>query len=110
MLKDQKKLFFPFVIWLFTLVACSSNEDTDWQNYGGNKAGNRYSELDEINKVNVKNLKIAWTYDTEEDSARNKLGRNIEIQCQPIEVNDILYGTTPMLKLFAVEASTGKEL
>ncbi|HTE23292.1 outer membrane protein assembly factor BamB family protein [Flavitalea sp.] len=92
------------------IEGCTNNDDADWRNYGGNKAGNRYSTLKQINKENVKDLKIAWTYDTAEDSTRNKIGRNIEIQCQPIVVNDILYGTTPMLKLFALEAATGKEL
>jgi quinoprotein glucose dehydrogenase len=101
---------FLCLIYAFLSPGCISNHDSDWRNYGGNKAGNRYSELSDINVENVKNLQIAWTYDTAEDSAHNKLGRNIEIQCQPIVVNDVLYGTTPMLKLFAVEAATGNEL
>ncbi|MHA4847536.1 outer membrane protein assembly factor BamB family protein [Flavitalea antarctica] len=104
---------YPFILWLtFVIVAagCTNRHDRDWRNYGGNKEGNRYSVLSDINTKNVKDLVVAWTYDTAEDSARNKLGRNIEIQCQPIVVNDVLYGLTPMLKLFAVEAATGKEL
>ncbi|MEJ7684934.1 MAG: hypothetical protein WKG06_45235 [Segetibacter sp.] len=92
------------------IFSCANKDDSDWQNYGGNKTGNRYSSLKDINTDNVKNLKIAWTYDTAEDSAHNKIGRNIEIQCQPIMVNDILYGTTPLLKLFAINAATGKEI
>ena len=92
------------------MAGCVNKDEFDWPNYGGNKAGNRYSSLKDINIENVKNLKIAWMYDTAEDSARNKIGRNFEIQCQPIMVNDILYGTTPLLKLFAIDATTGKEL
>jgi quinoprotein glucose dehydrogenase len=34
----------------------------------------------------------------------------MDIQCQPIVVNGVLYGTTPRLKLFAVDAATGKQL
>jgi glucose dehydrogenase len=30
----------------------------------GNYAGNRYSELDQINKDNVKDLQVAWTFST----------------------------------------------
>lgn len=104
------KCFFLLISLVLSMAGCVSKEEHDWRNYGGNKAGNRYSNLKDINKDNVKNLNISWTYDTAEDSAHNKLGRNFEIQCQPIMVNDILYGTTPLLKLFAVEANTGKEL
>ena len=32
----------------------------EWRYYGGNKAFTRYSPLDQINRDNVKNLKIAW--------------------------------------------------
>ncbi len=92
------------------ISSCANKDDSDWPNYGGNKAGHRYSSLKDINTDNVKNLKIAWTYDTADDSAHNKIGRNIEIQCQPIMVNNILYGTTPLLKLFAINAATGKEI
>ena len=104
------KFFFLCFSSALMISGCINKGDSDWRNYGGNKAGNRYSPLKDINTENVKNLKIAWTYDTGEDSTRNNLGRNIEIQCQPIVVNDILYGTTPLLKLFAVSATTGQEL
>jgi quinoprotein glucose dehydrogenase len=103
------KFFLLLLTGVLTLAGCTNNEN-DWRHYGGNNAGNRFSSLKDINLQNVKNLKIAWMYDTGEDSAHNKIGRNIEIQCQPIMVNDILYGTTPLLKLFAVNAGTGKEL
>lgn len=75
----------------------------DWPVYGGNKEGNRYSPLNQVNLANVKKLKIAWTY----NAAVTKVG---EIQCQPIVVNGILYGTTPDLNLFALKAGTGEEL
>lgn len=104
------KFLFLLFSGVLMISGCVNKDDSDWPNYGGNKAGNRYSSLKDINTDNVKNLKIAWTYDTAEDSARNKIGRNIEIQCQPIMVNDILYGTTPLLKLFAINATTGKEI
>nr|WP_229214408.1 PQQ-binding-like beta-propeller repeat protein [Dyadobacter flavalbus] len=82
--------------------------DQDWPVYGGNNAGNRYSPLKQINKENVKNLKLAWTYDTGEN--KNTDERGMDMQCQPIIIDGILYGTTPKLKVFAIEAATGKEL
>ncbi|MCF0069866.1 PQQ-binding-like beta-propeller repeat protein [Dyadobacter sp. CY261] len=83
-------------------------QNADWPVYGGNNAGNRYSALAQINKGNVASLKPAWTYDTGEN---NKPGeRGMDIQCQPIVIDGVMYGTTPRLKVFAIEAATGKEL
>ncbi|WP_369679166.1 hypothetical protein [Siphonobacter sp. BAB-5385] len=86
--------------------SCSSPEkpSEDWPTYGGNYAGNRYSKLDQINRSNVSQLKVAWSYKAVQ-------GENpFEIQCQPLMIHGILYGTTPLLKLFALKADTGEEL
>jgi quinoprotein glucose dehydrogenase len=83
----------------------------DYPVYGGNKAGNRYSPLMQINLDNVKNLELAWTYfanDPPDTTKRNSRGR--ETQCQPIVVNGILYGTSAEVNLFALDAGTGKQL
>ena len=82
--------------------------DADWPVYGGNKAGNRYSPLTQINTQTVGKLDLAWTFDTGENN--DPAERGMDIQCQPIVVGGVLYGTTPRLKLFAVDAATGKQL
>ena len=82
--------------------------DADWPVYGGNKAGNRYSPLTQINTRTVGKLDLAWTFDTGENNDSTE--RGMDIQCQPIVVGGVLYGTTPRLKLFAVDAATGKQL
>jgi len=84
-------------------------DQQDWPFYGGNAAGNRYSPLTQINLSNVRNLQVAWSYNAAEPPSENKGGQQ-EIQCQPIVVRGILYGTTPMLKVFALKADTGEEL
>jgi quinoprotein glucose dehydrogenase len=51
-------------------------------------------------------LQIAWTYHTgDADTAAHS-----QIQCNPIIVNGMMYGTSPALKLCAVDAATGKEV
>ncbi len=101
-------------ILFFTIIftGCKDQEASgisgkDWPVYGGNKEGNRYSSLNQINISNVKNLQVAWMYNAAEASSAQ---RQREIQCQPIVVNGILYGTTPELKLFALDAGNGKQL
>ena len=39
---------------------------SDWPIYGGQKAGDHYSTLSQINRSNVANLKVAWSFDTGE--------------------------------------------
>ncbi|MEI9943325.1 MAG: PQQ-binding-like beta-propeller repeat protein [Chitinophagaceae bacterium] len=79
----------------------------DYPVYGGNKAGNRYSPLSEINIENVKDLEVAWTYFANDTTKKTGNG---ETQCQPIVVNGILYGTSAELNLFALNAATGEQL
>ncbi|HNR06335.1 MAG TPA: PQQ-binding-like beta-propeller repeat protein [Saprospiraceae bacterium] len=82
----------------------------DYPAYGGNKANTRYSSLDQITPDNVNQLKIAWSYfaNNPPDTGRPRSGG--EIQCQPIVVHGVLYGTSAELNLFALDAATGTEL
>lgn len=86
----------------------NENQNADWRTYGGDPGGTRYSDLEQINLQNVSKLELAWSYDTGENKDPNK--RGMDIQCQPIVVNGIMYGTTPGLRLFAVDASSGNEI
>jgi quinoprotein glucose dehydrogenase len=119
-------LFVPGLLMLGSCVH-RGGEKTDWPTYGGNKAGNRYSPLKQIDPGNVSQLQVAWSYDSNDPVPAGESGsaggsgsagsagsahRRTpgEIQCQPIVVHGILYGTTANLKLFALDAATGKEL
>lgn len=73
-----------------------------WTNYGGSKDGMRYSSGAQITKENVEQLRPAWSYDPA-DSAGG-------VPCNPVIIGNILYGVTPSLHLFALEAGTGKEI
>jgi quinoprotein glucose dehydrogenase len=70
----------------------------DWPAYGGHD-GTHYSSLSQINRDNVKNLVVAWRYDTGEKGG---------IEASPIIVGQLLYTTTPGRSVVALDASTGK--
>jgi len=93
-------------------IGCNKSKNNitnaDWPKYGGNSFGNRYSPLDQINKDNVEQLKVAWVYDTGDNKDTTNRGQGM--QCQPIVVHGIMYGVSPKLKAFAVNPATGKEL
>lgn len=87
------------------LAACSENRNYDtWRVVGGSKENIHFSSLTQIDTTNVKQLQVAWTYHTGDADTANYS----QIQCNPIVVDNVLYGTTPQLKLFAVAAATGK--
>jgi quinoprotein glucose dehydrogenase len=94
-------LALPFV----TLVAAQARVDVGWPTHGGDPGHQQRSPLAQIHKGNVKLLQVAWTYHTGGASAE---GRS-QIQCQPIVVDGVLYGTSPQLKVFALDAATGRE-
>jgi quinoprotein glucose dehydrogenase len=73
----------------------------DWPSYGGSPEGTHYSSLAEINRSNVKQLKVAWTFDTHEEGG---------LQSSPIIINGVLFGISPTQKIFALDAATGKLL
>ena len=83
---------------LLMLINCSPGDEkkfTTWKVTGGSKANIRYSTLTQIDTSNVKNLQVAWSYSIGDADTIN----NSQIQCNPIIVDGILYGTSPQLKL-----------
>jgi quinoprotein glucose dehydrogenase len=90
--------------WM-SFPSCNSagEKDTEWTAVGGSKANMHYSVLTEIDTSNVSLLAPAWTYDTGDADTVN----HSQIQCNPLIIDGTLYGVTPQLKLFAVDAATG---
>lgn len=76
---------------------------TDWVSVGNDKGGMRYSPLNQINKGNVANLKVAWTY-------RSGDAQGTTIECTPIVVEGVMYITSPRINIIALDAATGKEI
>jgi len=77
--------------------------DGNWGSYLGDVASSQYSSLDKIHRGNVKRLRQAWIYRAADG------GERTQIQCNPLVVDGVLYGTTPQLKLIAIDAATGLE-
>ncbi|MBI3191495.1 MAG: PQQ-binding-like beta-propeller repeat protein, partial [Pedosphaera parvula] len=95
------------VICLVTLFSPSLHAaGPDWPVYLGDKASSHYSSLKQINRKNVSRLEVAWTYHAGDARPDDRS----QIQCNPLIINGVLYGTSPQLKLFALDAATGCEL
>src|SRR5919197_167346 len=95
---------FGWLICVCLLLALRSQSaeprpSQQWQVYGGNFANTHYSPLKQINRSTIKDLEVAWTFDTGETGG---------LQTSPIEVDGILYGISPSQKVFALDAAPGK--
>lgn len=110
----MKLLFSYATALILLLVSCDqkspeskASELATWKVKGGNPEATQYSSLSQITKENVNNLTLAWKYDSQEaDTAQNRS----QMQCNPIIIEGVLYGTSPTLKAFALDAKTGKEI
>src|SRR6187399_1320127 len=82
----------------------ASAESVDWPNAGNDKGGQRYSTLDQINRDNVKTLAVAWTYHT------GDAGAGTTIECTPLVVDGVMYVTTVLTRVVALDAASGREI
>ncbi len=98
----------PLAALFFLSFICKTYAaaDRDWPVYLGDKAATHFSTLDQINKETVSRLEVAWTWDGGEADPHNRS----QIQCNPLVIDGVLYGTSASMKLFALDAATGKEL
>ena len=79
-------------------------DGNDWTAYGRNTHGERFAQFEQINKSNVKDLQVAWTFRTG-DMAIN----GAEYQGTPLKVDDTVYLCTPLNKVFALDPVTGQQ-
>lgn len=69
---------------------------------GGQWSQDHYSTLNQINRKNVKKVKLAWVYDTHEAGSG--------METNPLVVGRVIYAYTASQKVIALDAVTGKLL
>jgi acido-empty-quinoprotein group A len=72
---------------------------SSWPTYNGDYSGRRFSKLSGINGANVKNLTLAWSYDS----------RITPIKATPLMVGGVVYFSVPD-HAWAIDARTGRVL
>src|SRR5665647_1185625 len=99
-------IFFIITILFFSCKTSIKESYKNWNVYGGTKDAMHYSSLTDVDTSNVSHLQVTWEYHTGDADT----GYSTQIQCNPIIVNGVLYALTPKMKLFALDAATGKEI
>ncbi|GAB1343895.1 outer membrane protein assembly factor BamB family protein [Gemmatimonas sp.] len=97
----RASLLVPALLTCLTTAAAAQN--TDWPVYHGNDDHTHYTTLSQISPANVKQLKVAWTFDTKDAFPGS------EMQANPIVIDGVLYATTPKMQVVALDAATGAQ-
>src|SRR6056297_2184670 len=89
------------IILLLFLISCGNDKEEPalkkefktWSSYLGDPGRTHFSTLSQINKENLDELKVAWSYNAEDWG---------QMQMNPIVVDSILYGVTAALRVVAL--------
>ena len=84
-----------------TRSTATVGEHRTWRDYGGGPDSSKFVTLDQINKSNVSQLRVAWTYPTSD---------NLNYQFNPIIVDNVMYVLAKNNSLVALNATTGEEI
>jgi quinoprotein glucose dehydrogenase len=80
--------------------------EQEWRTYLGDKGYSHASVLAQIDTSNVSQLQEVWRY----DAGGAAQDGTTQMQCSSIVVKGILYCTSPLLHVFALDAATGEAL
>ena len=90
----------------------SAGPSGEWRNYAADKASTRYSPADQINRDNVRNLKVAWRQSATPEQAKQGRanapappGNN---EATPLMVGGLVYYSTGLGTVAALDAATGR--
>ena len=86
-----------------------SAPDAGWPNYGNDAGGARYSSTSQINRENVAQLKLAWTYRTGAMDLDTELNHKAAFEATPILVDGKLFLSTPYDHVIALNPVSGKK-
>ncbi len=91
-------------------AAVARAADSDWQYYGGDQGGQRYSAAAQITPANVAGLKPAWTFSTRDLATKGDAIRRASFEDTPILAEGRLYVCSPFDEVSALDPGTGREL
>jgi len=92
------------------VARAQSVPDAGWPNYGNDAGGARYSTALQINRVNVAQLKLAWTYRTGAMDLQTDLNHKAAFETTPILADGKLFLSTPYDHVIALDPVLGKKI
>lgn len=98
--------------WILAVVVLTAPpiQAQDWPYFSGTQTGTRYSALDQINRENVDDLEVAWTWRTgDAERYGAALIDRQSLENTPILIEGSLIVCTALGRLAALDPSTGAE-
>src|SRR4026209_1446754 len=93
-------------------VAASSTPHEEWHFYGADQANTKYSPLDQINTENVTTLQVAWRWRSADSGILSSHPdiRTGHYETTPVMVGGVLYASTSLSQVAAIEPQSGATL
>jgi quinoprotein glucose dehydrogenase len=110
------RLLVPLLVLGLVLAGCASStplereQEIDWPAYGRDLQDTRYLPASGITRDNVHRLEVAWTYRTGDMDPRFATTRPTSFEVTPIVVEGVMYLSTPLGRVMALDPATGREL
>lgn len=90
-------------------ITDARSEPQNWLTYYGTYDGQRYSELDQISKDNIRRLTPAWVFQAGATGMQSGAS-TYSFEAAPIVVEGVMYVSGPDGRCWALDAVTGEEL
>ena len=101
--------WFSFLLWFLFLgmMACQKQPSPyeTWEVYRGDHASSSYSSLQQVNRENIQQLQLAWTFRPQDAPEGARFGK---YECNPIVVGRRMYATSARHYVYALDAATGE--
>jgi quinoprotein glucose dehydrogenase len=95
---------------IFALDVALPAQEAGWPAYGNDAGGTRYSTAAQINRQNVEQLKLVWSYRTGALDVKTKLIEKAAFEATPILVEGKLFLSTPYDHVIALDPKAGTKL
>jgi quinoprotein glucose dehydrogenase len=84
----------------------------EWPSYGADKASSKYVPLAHLTRDNVQQLRVAWRWHSVDQPILHANPRlwTMVYEATPLMVGGVLYTSTSLSQVAAIEAATGKTL
>jgi len=114
----HKRLFASVSVAVMLLAASAANAQQgakggEWRYHSGDLGSTKYSALDQINKSNVKQLRIAWRRPAVDASIKQRtpnLNYSHDFHATPIMVDGVLYTSNGVGLVEAFDPGTGRTI